>query len=164
MVTLYYINNVKKTEVCQIAISDISDSASPVEFVLDRFRDEGFDANDPSRLYVHSAEKNGLYFNNNEYSLKSGDAIYYSAIFAVNNAQEYARENGIVYFFHTAEKGHLYYPHIHASYGGETISVYFSDLHIIGKMKSPTRRRMIVKYVKENLEALYAEWNKITAK
>ena len=66
MVTLYYINNVKKTEVCQIAISDISDSASPVEFVLDRFRDEGFDANDPSRLYVHSAEKNGLYFNNNE--------------------------------------------------------------------------------------------------
>ena len=45
------------------------------------------------------------------------------------------------------------------------LSAYiFSDLHIIGKMKSPSRRRMIVKYVKENLEALYAEWNKITAK
>ncbi len=66
--------------------------------------------------------------------------------------------------FTQRKKGHLYYPHIHASYGGETISVYFSDLHIIGKMKSPSRRRMIVKYVKENLEALYAEWNKITAK
>lgn len=163
MILLRYINNVGAATVCRSDISDISGSPSPTEYILNRFQACGFtDATDPNRLFIRDGRSNLLRFKE-EHALKSGEEIVYNAVIALSNAYEYCRKDGIVYFFHTSEKCHREYPHIHAGCGGEEISIYFSDLRIVGKTKSRALRKKAVDFVRENLDALTSEWQRITA-
>lgn len=162
MIPLLYGNNVHQESVCEIdsTLFAQQSEADLQEALLRTYRTHGYSgADDPEKLYLHKADGEirplplaGM--------PQEGDAIVYQSAIAPSNAYEYARENGIVYFFHTTEQGHRDYPHIHAKHGDEEISVYFSDFHIVGTMKPPIRKKAL-RYIKGNVEKLTKEWNRI---
>ena len=93
--------------------------------------------------------------------LSDDSTIVYLDIVSPNNSGEFDRENGIIYFFHTSENGHLLYPHIHAQYAGDEICIYLKDYRIIGKFESRTKQKEAIEYVKKHRKAVSREWNRI---
>lgn len=90
------------------------------------------------------------------------DEIIYASIVKTDNAYEYANEGGISYYFHTKEDGHKKYPHIHARLArGEEISIYFSNLRIVGKSKNSTKIKEAKRWVSNHLDELVNEWKRI---
>lgn len=162
MTSLLYANNLHKHLVCEISVDSLLKESGEnlLDALLHLYKSNGYvDANDPQKLYLRKADGE-MQPLREEHTIQNGDAILYLMVIAPENAQEYARENGIIYFFHTAEQGHLNYPHIHAKHGCEEISVYFSDFHVIGEMKRPVRKRAL-RYIKGNVKKLAEEWNRI---
>ena len=162
MIPLLYVNNVHRKLVCEIdsVLFAQQSEAGLQEALLRTYCTNGYSgADDPDKLYLRTAQGEIRQLQSTD-TLQDGDSILYMAIVATNNAYEYAREDGIVYFFHTAEQGHRDYPHVHAKHGDEEISVYFSDFHIVGTMKPPIRKKAL-RYIKGNVKKLAEEWNRI---
>lgn len=162
MIPLLYWNNIHRELVCEIdsALFVQQSEADLQEALLRTYCTHGYsDADNPEKLYLRKADSE-IQPLSQAGMPQEGDAIVYQSVIAPSNAYEYARENGVVYFFHTAERGHRDYPHVHAKYGDEEISVYFSDFHIVGKMKHPVRKKAL-RYIKGNVEKLTEEWNRI---
>lgn len=160
MIKLQYMNNICREDIGEMSLNDLIESADIQASILQKFQD--FD-------HKHRFEYRKLHIKRDtdviplcENSvLQDGDSIIYCEIVPPNNAYEYDRKDGIVYFFHISEKGHLSYPHIHARYAGDEISIYFSNFRVVGDMKSKTKMKLAIAYVKQNIEALREEWNSI---
>lgn len=160
MITLKYMDNLCRQEVGTVDVRDIATQDDGASYLLAIYQNAGFEnAIDPARLRLVTDQNDPLMI---DFAKLDDDAtILYSAVVIPENALEYHREDGIKYFFHTSEEGHLGYPHIHAEKAGEKISVYFSDFHVEGKMKSPAEQRKVIKYVKAHVDDLQREWDRI---
>ena len=88
-------------------------------------------------------------------------SIVYSEIVKPDNAKEYNRENGIIYYINTSEKTHLEFPHVHAKYSGETISISLIDYSVIGKYRTRNKQKEAVEYIKRHHQPLIDMWNEI---
>ncbi len=162
MITLQYIDNVNRLQIGNISVQEITESENAENYLLQVYQNAGCTrADNPKNLYIKNSRGEIMPLDIVD-SLEENITIFYIAILPLSNAAEFAREDGIVYFFHTSEQGHLGYPHIHAKHGKEEISVYFTDFHVIGKMKSPVMQRKAVTYVKKHHSAMEAEWDRIT--
>lgn len=82
-------------------------------------------------------------------------------IIPLNNAKEYDRLNGIVIFFHTSEKCHLFSPHIHAKYADETIKIDLDTFDVIGSFSNRKKQREAIAYAINNKQKLLSEWEEI---
>lgn len=94
--------------------------------------------------------------------LESEDCVvvYLNAI-APNNAVEFTRKNGIVYYINTSEKPHLNYPHVHARYSGDTISISLIDFSVVGRFKSKNKQKEAIGFVETNKLDLMELWKSI---
>lgn len=88
-------------------------------------------------------------------------SILYNNIIPPYGACEYDRKNGIVFYFHTAEAPHRNFPHIHAWYSGENISIYLSDCRTVGHFSNSKKEKMALEYVLEKKDELLQKWNEI---
>lgn len=161
MIQLWYRNNLHKDLVYELELCNMPANAGNdiLKYILDIFHSHDCpDAIDAQKLYIQHAHEEIHPLRSTDV-LKDGDAIFYLAIIALSNAYEYGREDGIRYFFHTSEQGHQNHPHIHARCGEDEISIYFSDFHVIGKMKSPVIQSRAVRYVKNHLSDMCEKWN-----
>lgn len=157
---LWYMNNVCRRLVCRINVEDISlDIGCELkDYILHIYQENGYqDALNADKLFASNENGERIPFYDIS-SIQKAERIEYLSIIAPNNAYEYKRQDGILYFFHTSEGKHMEYPHIHARCGREEISVYFSDFHVIGKMMPP-KRRQAVRYVKEHIEDMKEKWD-----
>ena len=92
------------------------------------------------------------------------EELIYSRFVKMDNAYEYAHEDGISYYFNTNEGNHIHYPHIHARLGGrEEISIYFKDLRIVGKTRNFRKAHQAREWVAAHIVELKEEWNRILA-
>ena len=161
MITLSYVDNVKRLIVGKIRIQEITQNENVTQIILEIYQKAGYiKADNPEKLYIRTTTNDVRPFLQGQ-TLEDHCRIDYVNIVPINNAVEFARKDGIVFFFHTSEHGHQNNPHIHAKYSGDEISIYFSDLHIVGHMKSSAKQRMAITYVKENLREMLDEWGKI---
>lgn len=93
--------------------------------------------------------------------------VAYLDIVKPDNAREFGRKNGIVYYFGSDESKHLYEPHIHARIGNlddegvEVIRISLKGFSIDGKFKSHKKQKEAVGYVKANITAIKKMWNDI---
>ena len=158
LVTLRYMDNVNRKTIAEIDISRFESRTAAAEYMLKLLQADGF---------THAIDKRKLYMagSNTTFEdcacISERATVYYSAIIALNNAAEYDRENGIVYFFHSSEKSHLEMPHIHAKYSGEEISIYFNDFHVDGKLKNVKKEKEAISYVKRHIGDLSYMWKEI---
>lgn len=89
-------------------------------------------------------------------------SIVYSEVVAPQGSAYYDEIDGIMFFFHPGEKSHQSYPHVHASYSGETISISLTNFHLTGHFKNRKKTKIAIEYVKENQDALLLAWSKTT--
>ena len=87
--------------------------------------------------------------------------IVYNNIVPPYGAYEYDRQDGIVFYFHTAEAPHRNFPHIHARYSGENISIYLSEYRTVGHFSNRKKEKLAVEYVVEKKEELLQKWNEL---
>lgn len=161
MITLKYVNNLNRHIVDKLDIPENLSKEEILVYLLNAYKSAGYEqATDAKKLYVVSTvnELVPLYSVEN---IEKDATIIYSAVVASNCAAEYARGNGVSYFFHTSEKGHREFPHIHARYADEEICVYFKDYRIVGTMSAKAKQREIIRYVKAHVVELQDEWNRI---
>ena len=158
LITLRYVDNAIRKVIAEVDISQFESRAAATEHLLKLLQADGFTcATDKNRLYVLGSDTTFEKCN----QVPNHAVVFYSAVVAPNNAAEYHRENGIVYFFHSSEGPHLEWPHIHAKYSGEEISIYFNDFHTDGKLKNAKKEKEAIDYVKRNIKALTDKWNEI---
>ena len=164
MITLRYENNVQRINVGNISPEELSRADDIEKYILEEYQKAGYTAaDDPTKLHIKhpSGEIEPLC---RAEAPEDNDTVLYVDIIAPDNAKEFERKDGIKFFFHTSEEGHLNNPHIHAEYSGDEISIYFSDLRVDGEMKSPKVQRKAIEYVKANLAQMRASWDKIINK
>jgi hypothetical protein len=160
-ITLFYINNVRRGDVGALDYADLQKAKNPTEMILGVFR-----AND---MFILDREPRLLIVQEGTLSefdmqLIPSDkdcTVICSQVIAVNNTAEYARADGIIFFFHTAENGHLHNPHIHAQYGEDEISIYLKDYRIVGNFRNKKKQKKAVDYVKENASDIKNKWDRI---
>lgn len=163
MITLKYMNNVKRQTVGEINIPQDLSQEEIVTYLLALYQNAGYEgAIESQKLYVVSADK-GLIPLSSVDNIEKDAVIVYSAVIALNNAYRYGEYDGIKYFFHTGEKGHLNFPHIHAKEFGEKtdFSIYLKNLEIVGTPKNSKIKNKAIKYVRKNQVAIGKAWNKI---
>lgn len=105
--------------------------------------------------HVLSEDNISNFIKNNELEIK---LIH---IVTPQNAKEFTRLNGLVYFFHTNENQHEHSPHIHVKYAEDEISIYLKDFCVIGKLKNNKKEKEAIRFVKHNIDKINNEWNKI---
>ena len=102
-------------------------------------------------------DKNNLLAN-----IKDGElSVLYNNIVPPYGAYEYDRKDGVIFYFHMAEAPHRNFPHIHARYSGETVSIYLSDYRTVGHFSNRKKERSAIAYVKENAADILQKWNEI---
>ena len=161
MTTLVYLSNTCKERVAEVDLSKVA-SSDLIRTILKEYQKNSYlNATNAKKLYVKIGEH--LTLLDKLDNLTNADEIVYSDVIAPQNAAEFERKNGIVYFFHSSEKPHLNYPHVHARYGEDTISISLRDFTVIGSFSSKKKQKEAVEYVKnkQNLTRLKAEWNRI---
>lgn len=158
MIELKYVDNLKRLLICKLNVEEITNNQRNLEdYILHVYQNHGCaDASNPEKLYIWR-EKEGLIPLCDVSAIGSDETIVYSAIIAIENAKVFDREDGITYFFHSSESEHVKYPHVHARYGNEKISIYFSDYRIVGTMRSAKKKKAIA-YVKLHIEDLKEAW------
>lgn len=143
----------------EIDLSGINLSALP-NSLLKKYQECGCPkATDKNKLYAVIDE--GFVRLGEIQDLGTVSRVVYSDVVAHQNAAEFGRENGIIYFFHTSEKPHKEFPHIHARYAEEEISIYLKDFRVDGHFKSGKKQKEALEYVGKHLQELYDEWNRI---
>lgn len=85
--------------------------------------------------------------------------IVYSKVIPINNSYIIYRENGVKIDISTKEHCHLNYPHIHAIYNGERISIGLDNFEIEGTFKNPSKQKVAINYVKKHQRELKRIWN-----
>lgn len=161
MITLKYVDNIYRKTVGEIELPQNLSRHEFLQHLITLYQNAGYErATEPQQLYIVNAD-NGLVPLCTVELITEDAVILCSAVIALNNAAEYARENGVSYYFHTSEKGHQNFPHIHARYAGEEICVYFKDYRIVGTMSARAKQREIVQYVKAHVAELQDEWDRI---
>lgn len=161
MTTLVYLSSTCKERVAEVDLSKVA-SSDLIRTILKEYQKNSYlNATNAKKLYVKIGEH--LTLLDKLDNLTNADEIVYSDVIAPQNAAEFERKNGIVYFFHSSEKPHLNYPHVHARYGEDTISISLRDFTVIGSFSSKKKQKEAVEYVKnkQNLTRLKAEWNRI---
>ena len=161
MTTLVYLSNTCKERVAEVDLSKVA-SSDLIRTILKEYQKNSYlNATNAKKLSVKIGEH--LTLLDKLDNLTNADEIVYSDVIAPQNAAEFERKNGIVYFFHSSEKPHLNYPHVHARYGEDTISISLRDFTVIGSFSSKKKQKEAVEYVKnkQNLTRLKAEWNRI---
>lgn len=137
---IMYINNVSKKTVDTIFYKHLDSVSSILPEVLKNLEKSGhpFDA-EKGRFFIYT-QLQLLPIDSIE-SLDCNDiTIIYSEITSLNNAVRYYEDGGIVFFFHTNEHNHKHFPHIHASYGGDEISISLVDYQVTGSFKNCKKR------------------------
>lgn len=160
MLTLRYTNNFCRKIVGEVSIEEFCDCQDVITKILQLYQKAGYSsATDSKRLYISS--DNGWIRMTELETIPDNATILYSDLVYPRSAAEWDRKNGIVYFFHISEKGHEKFPHIHARYSGEEISIYFSDFRYLGSMKNRAKLKEAINYVKDNIESLKEEWTRL---
>lgn len=158
MIELYYNTNTYRKQIAEIEPKEI-DVSNPSSTLLKIYQESGYPkATDEKKLY---AVADGTHIRFNEVqSLENVSMIYYADVVAPQNAVEFRRENGIRYFFHSSEKPHSHFPHVHAEYAGEEICIGLKDCSIAeGRFESRKREKEAVVFVKGNIDELWKTWN-----
>lgn len=158
MIELYYNTNTYRKQIAEIELEEIGTS-NPSDVLLKIYQESGYPkATDEKKLY---AVADGTHIRFNEVqSLENVSMIYYADVVAPQNAVEFRRENGIRYFFHSSEKPHSHFPHVHAEYAGEEICIGLKDCSIAeGRFESRKREKEAVVFVKGNIDELWKTWN-----
>lgn len=159
MIKLYLINNVRRVEVGEIDRTELLQSNDVVETLCQRFEKLGIQVDcECGNFYMeHNQEISALDIN----TISDAGMVAYVSIASPQNATPYDTYGGIEYFFHTAETGHMCFPHIHAKIDDDEISIYLRDLHVVGKAKNPSKQNKAVKYVKRHRTHIGSEWNNL---
>lgn len=160
---IIYINNVNRKEVGSIRYTFSStggDILPSIERAL-TIAGNPFDKN-KGQVYLKRDDK--LMVLDDTMLLDSKNiSIIYSEVIALQNALRYDEVDGIVLFFHMEEHTHLYFPHVHVLYAGEEIVVSLTDFQVTGCFKTQKKVKIAVKYVRENIDNLRKEWDRIQA-
>lgn len=99
MITLKYMNNVKRQTVGEINIPQDLSQEEIVTYLLALYQNAGYEgAIESQKLYVVSADK-GLIPLSSVDNIEKDAVIVYSAVIALNNAYRYDEYDGIKYFF-----------------------------------------------------------------
>ncbi len=157
MIYLRYIDNFKKILINSVEYSEIIEE-DVTEAIKMHYKKGGYSVEDKENLYII---KDGKWLPFDENLLEDNTEIIYSKVVIPQNAIQFARQDGLVFFFQTSEKCHLFFPHVHVEYSGETIQIALSDYHCEGSFKNPSKQKQAVKYVKKNKKNLLKEWNRI---
>ncbi len=155
-------NNVHKIKLADIPynLNDTAETILPIVVDALNKSNHAFD-NAKGNLYI--SKGNDIFrFEKSIILDESQITVLYSEVVALNNAAFYKEKDGIVFFFHTNEKNHMYQPHVHASYSGKTISISLNDYTITGDFKNPKKTKTAINYVKENIDDLLQAWEKWT--
>lgn len=158
MIELYYYTNTYRKQIAEIEPKEI-DVSNPSGTLLKIYQESGHPrATDEQKLY---AVADGAHIQFSEVqNLENVSRIYYADVVAPQNAVEVSRENGIRYFFHSSEKPHSHFPHVHAEYAGEEICIGLKDCSIAeGRFESRKREKEAVVFVKGNIDELWKTWN-----
>lgn len=160
MIKLFLFNNLRREEVGQVSLQEIRSEKDIPVALMHRFQELGCVVQ-PGRGSLCIRQGRELIPFDEKLLLDDDVTVVYLDIIKPDNALEFDRKNGISYFFHTSEKGHRGFPHIHARYSGEEISIYFKDFDIIGEYKSKTKQKEAVGFVRDHKKELIREWNRI---
>lgn len=160
MVKLFLFNNLRREEVGQVSLQEIRSEKDIPVALMHRFQKLGCVVQ-PGRGNLCIRQGNELIPFDEKLLLYDDVTVVYLDIIKPDNVLEFDRKNGISYFFHTSEKGHRGFPHIHARYSDEEISIYFKDFDIIGEYKSKTKQKEAVDFVRDHMKELIREWNRI---
>ena len=160
MIRLYLFNSVCRKEVGQVSLQDLRAGDNVVAMLIKKFEELGC---------VIELGRGSLYIaQGNEYvpfeeSLLCSDnaTVAYVDIIKPDNAKEYDRKDGIKYFFHTAEQGHWYVPHIHAEYSGAELWINLQDFGTLGSLGNRKKEKEAMQFIKDNIEDIRKEWNEI---
>lgn len=106
---------------------------------------------------IKSVDKNKLLSDN-------AVELIYSEVVAPNCAYRYGEQEGVIFFFHTEENNHLFFPHIHASYSGKEIQIALDSGSIIGSLGNRKKEKAALKYVADNKDKMLLEWNRLIKK
>ena len=158
MIELYYNTNTCRKWVAEIESEEI-DASNPSGVLLKIYQDSGYPkATDEKKLY---AVADGVHVPFSEIqNLEDISKIYYADVVVPQNAVEFGREDGIRYFFHSSEKPHSNFPHVHAEYAGEEICIGLKDRSIAeGEFKSRKKAKEAVEFVEGNIDELWKTWN-----
>lgn len=90
--------------------------------------------------------------------------IKYRNIVTPNGAKFYDYFKGINYFFHSSETQHLNYPHVHAKYNGEVISISLTNFTVVGRFSNKQKMNQAIKYVIKHKEDLMEKWHQWVSK
>lgn len=161
MIKLYKFTNVYRGEIGTVDSEKVLQAENITDALYQEFQKYGCNITAPNCCLKIMKEDGFIPFDEKLISTNQDITVAYFCIIKLDNAAEYARENGIVYFFHTAEKSHLKYPHIHAEYSGEEIKISLNNFQVEGRFKSPQKQKEAVKYVKKNSEDMSREWHRI---
>ena len=86
--------------------------------------------------------------------------IYLEYIIGLPGGLGVDTKDGIFYFFHTNERGHM--PHIHAKYQGKEISIGILTGEVKGEFKNKKKQREAIGYVEANKQELLERYNQKT--
>jgi hypothetical protein len=154
-------NNVCRGDIGTLDYANLQNAKNPAEIILRAFKTNDMFISDRDTRLLIDCDGTLSEFDMHLISSEKDCTIICSQIIALDNAAEYARFSGIVFFFHTAENGHLYNPHIHAKCSEEEISIYLKDYRIIGSFKNKKKQRTAIDYVKTHSDEIKSEWNRI---
>ncbi len=86
--------------------------------------------------------------------------VVYKSIIVPYGAHYYDFFDGIEYYFHSSEKCHLKYPHIHAKYNSEEITINLNNFSVAGQFSNRPKMNTAIKYVKKNIKSILVKWHK----
>lgn len=148
-------------------ILDVDENLSNQElihFLDDEVAKRGFPTGDKRRIYIVGI-LDSPYDEDRPLLLNRPLSIVYSNIVCPSSAQEFDRENGIQYYFHTDERNHLMNPHIHAKTNGdETMSFALNGTWVAGRFKSPAKMKEAKRYIEQNHDIIKAAWDAVIKK
>ncbi len=159
MIKLFYYNNVSKFFVDSIDFSNIQINDLETS-IFQIYTKHGYKVESTvEHLWILV---NGKMIPFELESLNNDDlSVIYSAVISPNNAKEFSRQNGIIYYINPKEKPHLHFPHVHAKDNGDTISISLRNYSVTGSFKSRSKQKEAVAFVKKNKRKLLKEWNSI---
>ncbi len=155
-----YIDNFKYQCLGEFCWDNSRDLDDLYGLINDLFASHGLQDFNQERLRIRTLDKllpisKELFFDLQEATL------LYLAVVPANAAAVYDREDGLIYFFHTNERNHLYYPHIHVKYNDEEISISLKDFSLTGNFESLKKMKVAIRYVKNHQQKLMTEWDRI---
>lgn len=166
MIKLFVFNNVCRKEVGQVSLQELISEKDIHTALMQKFQELGCVVEHGRGCLCMKQEKELIPFDDKR--LLSDDVtVAYLDVVKPDNAREFERKNGIVYYFGSDERKHFYEPHIHARNGGpkdagvEKIRINLENFSVTGRFKNLKKQKEAVGYVKANITAIKKMWNDI---